>query len=168
MAGADAHLLPLDDGLAATGVAEGGVGIVLADTVLPAVYSLDSHDDAMKVVENDFLPWFGMKLMTVMCWIFVHYDVKLTDEDINHEGIHWEQWKECFIVLFPLLYLLMWLWELVRCAFDVDRGRKLGYYQRNGWFRRAYRSIAFEREAYAHEKDLEYLSARKRYAWIRC
>lgn len=165
MGGSRLDLLCMDEGLAATGVAESGVGIVLADTAVSETDSLDSHDDAMKVVENDFFPWFGMKSMTVMCWIFVHRGVKLTDVDVNHEAIHWEQWKECLIVLFPLLYLLMWLWEVVRCAFDADRGRKLGYYQRNGLFKRAYRSIAFEREAYAHEKDLEYLSVRKRYAW---
>ena len=114
----------------------------------------------MKVIENGILPMKGFKAMTVLNMIFVRRGVKLSDRDINHEAIHWEQEKELLVVFFYVLYVLMFLCEVVRCVFDRERGGK-----RSLW-RRAYRSIAFEREAYANECDLGYVKVRKRFAWI--
>ena len=119
----------------------------------------------MKIVENGILPMGGYKAMTVLKWIFVRYGVKLSDKDINHESIHWEQEKELLIIGFYLLYGLMFAWELVRCLFDSKRGLD-GAWKRS-WGRRAYRSIAFEREAYANEAGMDYIKTRRHYAWAR-
>ena len=67
----------------------------------------------------------------------------------RHESIHWEQYKECLIIGFLLLYLAFWI-----------RGIFRGY-GGDG----AYMSIPFEREAYDNEEDTEYLADRSRYAW---
>lgn len=120
----------------------------------------------MKIVENSFIPFKGYKAMTVLCFIFVHHGVKLNEVDINHESIHWEQEKETLIIGFYLLYLILFLWELVRCAFNRKRG-SIANSRRNGLWSRAYRSIAFEREAFQHENDLIYRFNRKHYAWIK-
>ena len=35
-------------------------------------------------------------------------------------------------------------------------------------FKDAYRNLAFEKEAYDHMNDLDYVKKRKRFAWLRC
>lgn len=68
-----------------------------------------------------------------------------------HEAIHWEQYKETGIILFPLLYLIFWLWNLLK----YHDGK------------RAYFEIPFEREAYKNDRDIGYLFRRKRWSWAR-
>ena len=120
----------------------------------------------MRVVENSILPLGGYKAMTVLCWIFVHKGVELSEVDINHEAIHWEQEKELLVVGFYLLYAMMFVYEWVRCLFDGERG-KTDKSWKNGVGRRAYRSIPFEREAYKHQEDMLYTYNRKHFSWIK-
>lgn len=117
----------------------------------------------MRIVENGILPVGGFKALTVLCWIFVRHGTKLSATDVNHERIHWEQEKELLIVGFYLFYACYFLASLPICLFDKGYGRREGY--RNGVWRRAYRTIAFEREAYDNEKDMTYVYNRQRYAW---
>ncbi len=70
---------------------------------------------------------------------------------INHERIHNAQQRELLFIPFYLLYILEWLWRLVRL-----RDRKAAYY-----------AISFEREAYAHGHDLTYLKRRRHYGWTK-
>lgn len=63
---------------------------------------------------------------------------------INHERIHIRQQLELLIVPFFIWYFMEYLFRLVQY-----RDRHL-----------AYRNICFEREAYANEKDLNYLKKR--------
>lgn len=119
----------------------------------------------MRVVENGLLPFSGYKCMAVLCWIFVRRGTELTMVDYNHECIHWEQEKELLVVGFYVLYVLLFAWELLRCFFDENRGRSDKSW-RNGLWKRAYRSVAFEREAYGHEEDMLYRYQRKHFAWI--
>ena len=72
----------------------------------------------------------------------------LDDKVINHERIHTAQMRELFVIPFYILYVIEWLFRLA-----VERN-----------FDRAYRSISFEREAYAHGNDLDYLNRRKHFA----
>lgn len=69
---------------------------------------------------------------------------------VNHERIHTAQQRELLFVPFYVVYVLEWLVRLVQ---HRDRHK-------------AYMSISFEREAYAHGGDLTYLSRRRRYAWV--
>ena len=64
---------------------------------------------------------------------------------INHEKIHLRQQVELLVIFFYILYVIeyyYWVFKL--------KDRYL-----------AYRSISFEREAYAMEDDLNYLATRK-------
>lgn len=68
---------------------------------------------------------------------------------LNHERIHYRQAVELLVVGFYVLYVAEFF---VRWAQHGDR-------------RRAYYEISFEREAYRHERDLRYLTARKPWAF---
>jgi hypothetical protein len=70
---------------------------------------------------------------------------------INHEKIHFRQQQEMLILLFYPVYFLNYLINLFRYK---------NHYQ-------AYFHICFEKEAYANERNFQYLSERKPFAWIR-
>ena len=78
--------------------------------------------------------------------LFVHPGVYLSDELMNHERIHSAQQREMLFVFFYLAYFFEWLLRLPM------RGN-------------AYRNISFEREAYANQRNLDYLKHRRLYAW---
>ena len=59
--------------------------------------------------------------------------------------------RETGYVGFYLLYLAEWLWRWVRLK-DATA---------------AYRAIRFEREAYGHQDELDYLAYRRPFAWTR-
>jgi hypothetical protein len=69
---------------------------------------------------------------------------------INHETIHWRQALELLIIGFWILYFAFYLKNRMNLISDE-----------------AYRAIPFEKEAYANEADLNYLSKRKLYSWIK-
>lgn len=79
---------------------------------------------------------------------FVHPDVRVTKRLINHERIHTAQMRELAYIPFYFIYLVEWALRLLL------KGN-------------AYRSIGFEREAYVHESDFDYLEHRKHYAWLK-
>lgn len=71
---------------------------------------------------------------------------------LNHEKIHHKQQVELLIIPFYILYIINYLYNLLRFK-DHDK---------------AYRNIIFEREAYHHESNFGYLSKRRSFAWIYC
>lgn len=86
-------------------------------------------------------------------WPFILVKKKEMRHDamlINHERIHHRQQLEMGIVLFYLVYLVNYLFNLIK--------------YRNHY--KAYREIIFEREAYAMEIDGQYLKRRKFWAFI--
>lgn len=120
----------------------------------------------MIIVHNKILPFGPYVAMTIGPFIFTKRK-ELNEETIRHESIHWEQEKETLIVGFYLLYALMFVWEFLRCLFDSQHGRtEAGSWQNSTW-KRAYLGILFEREAYANEKNEDYLNNRRHYAWIK-
>ena len=70
---------------------------------------------------------------------------------INHEHIHTAQQRELLFVPFYILYVIEWSVRLIM--------------YRN--LKRAYYNISFEREAYRHGNDLDYLYRRRHYSWVR-
>ena len=64
---------------------------------------------------------------------------------------HTAQMRETGYVGFYLLYLAEWLWRWARLK-DATA---------------AYRAIRFEREAYGHQDELDYLAYRRPFAWTR-
>ncbi len=70
---------------------------------------------------------------------------------VNHERIHTAQQRELLFIFFYILYLIEWM---IRLAI-----------YRN--FKKAYYEISFEREAYTHGHDLNYLRHRHHYNWLK-
>lgn len=106
----------------------------------------------MKVVRNDILPFKGYKAVNIMGVLFVRKGATLSETDISHEEIHTEQMKELLYVGFYLWYAVEWAVKLLAHRFDGHT---------------AYRNVGFEREAYEHQADADYVKTRKRYAWVR-
>jgi len=100
----------------------------------------------MKIIRSSFLPFRGFSAINLLGVLFVHHGVYLSNEMMNHERIHTAQQREMLYVFFYLAYFLEWLVRLPM------RGN-------------AYRSISFEREAYANQRNLQYLENRPMYAW---
>lgn len=102
----------------------------------------------MKIVRTPLLPFHGFSAINLMGVLFVHPGVYLSNELMNHERIHSAQQREMLFVGFYLAYFVEWLVRLPM------RGN-------------AYRNISFEREAYANQRNLDYLHSRRPYSWRR-
>ena len=91
--------------------------------------------------------------MGLSLWPFIilKEDALKADEVlINHERIHLKQQRELLILPFYLWYVAEWLFRTVLYL--------------NSY--RAYQNISFEREAYANEKDMQYLSKRRFFGFL--
>lgn len=100
----------------------------------------------MLIVRNSFLPGKRYAAINLCGVLFCRRDTLVTPVMINHERIHTAQMLEMGILPFYIWYLVEWLIKVPTPG-------------------RAYMRISFEREAYRHEHDLEYLSHRRLYAW---
>ena len=103
----------------------------------------------MRIIRNGIIPFKGYKAVNLFGLLFVRGDAYMGASDINHEEIHTAQMREMLYGPFYLWYLAEWLVRLVQYR---D-------------FKKAYRSISFEREAYANERGMGYLGRRRRYSW---
>lgn len=102
----------------------------------------------MRIIHNPLLPPRRYDAINLLGLLFCRKGTMLTTSLIQHERIHTRQMMEMGIVGFYLWYVAEWLVRL--CM----RGR-------------AYENISFEREAYAHMHDHNYLLHRRPYAWRR-
>lgn len=90
-------------------------------------------------------PFAGISL----CGIIVfRTDARIDDTDVRHELIHFRQQCEWFFVGFFVVYCLEFLYHLAR---------------KKHWMK-AYHAISFEREAYRHERERNYLNHRPLWA----
>lgn len=101
----------------------------------------------MKVIYNRLIPFRGFKCINLFGILFVREGCVMTQTDFNHEAIHTAQMKELLYIPFYLLYLMEWLWKLLK--------------YRDG--RKAYRHLSHEREAYDNQANPNYLTNRKPY-----
>ncbi len=101
-----------------------------------------------KVIRNRFIPAKNFCAVTLFGVVFTRHKGCLDRYLLNHESIHCRQQLEWLYLPFFVLYVAEWLWYLLRYRDS----------------RKAYRSISFEREAYDHQNDLNYLSGRPCYA----
>ena len=147
----------------------------------------------MKIIVNRFIPVKGYKLMNVLGVVFSRVpESEITIEEKRHEQIHtYQQWEivelasvlglilcNIFtswmyllsIPLFPfVIYFVGWLCEIALPPYH--NVKKLWKERKSlSWFGKiwhdAYRDNCFEREAYANEKDENYLETRTPLAWI--
>ena len=99
----------------------------------------------MKTIVNDYIPFKGFKAINLFGLIFVRRGAQMKPRDYNHEAIHTAQMKELFYISFYMWYFLEWLYHLVRLLN----------------FKRAYKAISFEREAFANQSNYKYLDNRE-------
>ena len=93
----------------------------------------------------------GYRAMSFLWFIIIRDEKDRSNETlINHEMIHFHQQKELLFVFQWILYILFYLFNLLR-GYGLDK---------------AYKSNLFEREAYSNENNKNYLKSRKRYNWI--
>ena len=99
----------------------------------------------MILIVSKYLIPNGYRGLTVFPFVVLKSSQNKSDSVlINHEKIHLRQQLELLILPFFLWYGLEFLIRLL-----ILRNRQL-----------AYKSISFEQEAYANEKDLHYLKQR--------
>lgn len=104
----------------------------------------------MILIYNKYIPFKGFKAINLFGVCFVREGCTMPPHSINHEKIHTAQMKELWYIGFYLLYFLEWVARLFFAPAT------------------AYRGISFEREAYEHQYDYNYLNSRKRFAqWRR-
>jgi hypothetical protein len=94
----------------------------------------------------------GYTGVTVYPFVFLKYHKLKTDVVLlNHEYIHLKQQLELLVIPFYIFYGFEFLIRLVQ-------------YKR---WKKAYRNISFEREAYINEDNLEYLNGRKAWQFLK-
>ena len=103
------------------------------------------------IIYNKFIPVKGFKCLNLFGLIFARSDKEITDKDILHEKIHTKQIIETLGIFFYIWYGIEWFIKLFTNKF-------------NSYL--AYRATGFEREAYGHHNEPDYLSRRKPYSWI--
>ena len=87
----------------------------------------------------------GYRGLAVFPFVFVKYRIDIENKVfVNHEKIHLRQQLELLVIPFFIWYFIEYLFRLIQYK-KADL---------------AYRNISFEREAYANEKDLNYLKNR--------
>jgi len=106
----------------------------------------------MVVISPLLMGFLNAKFQGITLFPFIFLKRKSLKYDrvlLNHEKIHLRQQLEMGILPFYCCYLGEFCYGLWK--------------HKNGY--KAYRSISFEQEAYAHEHDLGYLSKRRRWAF---
>lgn len=113
----------------------------------------------MKVIKTTWFP-FG-KYDAIALYPFIFIKGKQTDRIVNHEKIHLAQQAELLLLGFYLLYVIFYVWKFLYHAFS---NWELSFVQVCD---KAYRENPLEVEAYANERNGDYLSNRSRYAWLK-
>ena len=126
----------------------------------------------MKKIVNKIIPAIGYIAMTFWPLLFIRKENAYQFDDVaeNHENIHARQQIEMLIVGAVLavgLYFLIGWWCLF--ALPIFFWWYLFEYILRSIFGtgNAYRKIVFEAEAFANEKDMEYLKHRTPFAWLK-
>lgn len=106
----------------------------------------------MNVIPNNLIPFPGFDAVNICGLVFVRrkewetMPEKVRGWLLQHEAIHTAQLLELGVIPFYIIYLAEWLWRLLTDP------------------RHAYLGISFEREAYSHEMDPDYLNNRQKFA----
>lgn len=103
-------------------------------------------DNVMFILRNNLIPFKGFTAINLFGVLVCRRRTRITERTVRHERIHTAQMRETAFVFFYVWYLIEWL---IRLCFKGN----------------AYRKIAFEREAYAHDDEPDYLDHRPHYAW---
>lgn len=104
-----------------------------------------------RIIETRLMPDGRMAAITLFGLVFTRDKRYLDRQLITHELIHCQQQLEWLYLPFFIVYLLEWLWYLLRYR-DATK---------------AYHQVSFEREAYKNDGDADYPRRRKHYANFR-
>tara|TARA_Y100000593_G_C4294508_1_gene329935 strand:- start:1049 stop:1387 length:339 start_codon:yes stop_codon:yes gene_type:complete len=105
------------------------------------------------IIENSRIPKYlsiFISIWAITLYPFIICKGQMNKTTLNHEKIHLAQQRELWLIGFYPLYVFYWLKLRLFSGLNNEE---------------AYRAIPFEKEAYAHETDEEYLSKRERFAW---
>ena len=100
------------------------------------------------VIRNSIIPFKGFAAINMFGVIVIRRETVVTEVMLNHEKIHTCQMNEFMFIFYYPVYLLEWFIRL--------------FLKGN-----AYRNISFEREAYEHQRNLNYLKERNRFAFLK-
>jgi len=92
-----------------------------------------------------------IRVYAITIFPFVISREELDEEVKNHESIHFYQQLELLIIPFYILYVIFFIVGWIKYR-DSEK---------------AYLSIPFEMECYKNEENLNYLSQRTPWAWMR-
>lgn len=132
----------------------------------------------MLIIRNNVIPFTGYKAMFFFGILFVRGEAVIDEVTMNHERIHARQLWEIIFAFLPFWILMtfiispwillfapwsFYLWYviewLIRGLLKITKIDKSSI--------SAYRSLLFEREAYANQNNMEYLTSRKLFAFLR-
>lgn len=105
----------------------------------------------MKIIRNNLIPFHGFRAINLFGILFARKRARIDPVLINHEAIHTRQMMELLILGFYAWYIVEWAIKWIRYK---DRYK-------------AYHNISFEREAYAHQADLDYQKKRKYFMFLK-
>lgn len=100
----------------------------------------------MRIIHNNLLTPRHYDAINILGIVFCRKGMRLSAAMLRHEAIHTAQMKEMIYIFFYIWYVLEWLFRLPLHG-------------------SAYYNLSFEKEAYAHMYDSEYLKHRLHYAW---
>ena len=104
----------------------------------------------MKIIKNNIIPFKGFDAINLFGFIFTRKEI--SEKTINHEYIHTAQMKELLYIFFYIIYGIEWLIRFIISG--------------NSFY--AYNNISFEKEAYKHQKEFNYVDwCRKPFAMWR-
>ena len=101
-----------------------------------------------KILKIKRIP-FGQNFLAITLGEFILTTDKLDPYELNHELIHVVQQRELLYLPFFIWYGIEWLALFARYRNPL----------------KAYYHIRFEKEAYRHQNDLDYLKHRKHYRY---
>ena len=104
-----------------------------------------------KVIYNKYIPFKGFKAIALVWLVFVRDGSKIAPQHMWHINIHLRQQREMLVIFFFLWYGIEWLIRLIQYRNTIT----------------AYKNISFEREAYSHQGELDYLDKRKPYSFVK-
>ncbi len=94
----------------------------------------------------------GYRGLALFPFVFVKYSLdKKNEVFINHERIHLCQQLELLVIPFFICYIIEFFLRMIQFK-NIDL---------------AYRNISFEREAYANEKNLDYIKQRSFWRFLK-
>lgn len=106
----------------------------------------------MKIIRNKYIPFGRFKAVNIFGIVFVKNDTNLSSSLINHEAIHTAQMKELLFIFFYILWALNWLFNIIYYWFD---------------FKKAYRMIVFEQEAFEYQSYTLHIEYRSLFFWLK-